>query len=256
MIIKSLTTKSNKGMKALIRYMIRSKDRNHNDPFFLHNLSGKNLEEWIAAFINNESDRKRTRRNSVRAYHDILSFAPGDTKALTERAFTDLVAKYIELRCPDALVLGVIHRQAHVHVHLCISGVAKDSGEVIRISKAEFRNIQKAVQAYQIEHYPELVHSLPAFGSRTRSISTPELKWMTRTGLSSIRTQIKHFAHGIYESSTSIPDFLERLRSAGLSTYTRGGKAAGIVHNEKKYRFSKLGLELGRIREKEGPERQ
>lgn len=256
MIIKSLTTKSNKGMKALIRYMVRSKDRFQHDPFFLHNLSGQTIDEWIEAFMENERGRKRLRRNSIRAYHDILSFAPNDTHALTEAAITDLVDKYIELRCPQAIVLGVIHRQAHVHVHLCISGIAQGTGEVIRISRTEFSEIQKAVQDYQIEHYPELVHSLPAFGSRSRNISTPELQWMARTGMTSIREQLKHFANRVYHAATTFSDFLDRIHEAGLSTYARNGKTKGILYGDRKYRFSKLGIELDHMREKEGPERQ
>ena len=100
------------------------------------------------------------RRNGVVLYHEILSFHPEDRERLTPALLEDLARQWLALRAPQALAYGRVHYdRGHVHVHLLLSANGVHSPRRIRLSRAAFGRAKRELERYQIEHYPQLVHS-------------------------------------------------------------------------------------------------
>ena len=166
MYIKTLRWKV-KGFGHLLDYVDRDTREDENEkrvrPSFriLHNLRPSNLSGVAEQFRANDEFR-RIRKNGVTVYHEVLSIHPLDRHPATPEILEDLARKYIELRCPDALVFAAPHFDTdHAHVQLCISGTEFRSPKTLRMNNQAFRNIRNEFEAYQREHYSlELPHSV------------------------------------------------------------------------------------------------
>lgn len=162
MLIKSKSRKDIRAFGQLLRYVLQKEKEGPNPEVLLtQNLRGKDIPTWVKEFTQNEQKRLSKRRNSVRIFHEIMSFAPEDSPHLSPSTVEDLVQEYLERRAPQALALAVIHQDTeHLHVHLLISGVTYQSGKSTSISKATFARIKKEIEEIQRERYPMLVYSL------------------------------------------------------------------------------------------------
>jgi hypothetical protein len=90
-----------------------------------------------------------------------MSFSPEDSEYVTHEALHDLVTKFVELRGEDGLYFARIHpSEDHIHVHILMSANKYRSSDSMRISKTEFNDLQCDIEAYQIENYPEISHSI------------------------------------------------------------------------------------------------
>lgn len=243
MIIKSLTRKS-ASFGSLLDYMKRGAASMPQKKGFvlLHNISGDYLQ-WIQQFEANEKLRAHHRSNSIKVYHEILSFSNKDTEYITMEALKDLAQKYIQLRNENAMYVIMPHQDtSHIHLHVAISGVETITGAASRISRDRFRDIKEELQRYQIETYPELVHSVVDHGSgKSVEKSEKEFQLVNRTKELSERERTKLMLDDIFKVATSRQDFFQKITDAGLNIYERGGTFAG-VEGDRKMRFSTLGL--------------
>ena len=102
--------------------------------------------------------------------HEFLSFSPEDTPQLTVEKLYDLTRAYIYFRNPNGMYVAVPHfDKDHIHIHLCVASIEYRSGSSMRMTKTQFRQFKHKVQEYQVEHYPELTHSLVDHGKQGRS---------------------------------------------------------------------------------------
>lgn len=177
MLIRSLATrKSKRSLKRLLNYLFHSNEKVRDGKGDLHymtqHLRGSSIEEWVEEWDGNEAYRTQRRRNSVWAYHDVLSFHEKDSAYLNQAVIQDLLFTYLNKRAPGALALGVVHYDTeHIHLHLCFSGIEAYTGRSNRISKSDFARIKKEVQEFQKSKYPELMHSIVEHGkSRAKTI--------------------------------------------------------------------------------------
>lgn len=272
MILKSLTRKT-ASFKQLLEYMMHDKDRykdERGESFVLqHNVQGKTTQSWVKQYEKNELNRVHQRSNSVKMYHDILSWSNKDTEQMSLEKMEDMARKYVELRNEDAMYIAIPHRDKdHWHLHFCISGVEIETGLANRVSRDEFKTIKKELQQYQIEKYPELSHSIVNHdGTKKKEIiNEKEYQLTKRTKEPSERDSTKALLTTIYKQSTSKEDFYQRIQDNGLKTYERGGKTYGI-DGDRKMRFSTLGfddkkidtldatIEFGRLRNDESKSR-
>ena len=162
MLIKSTSRKDIKAFRQLLQYVFQKEKQGPEPQVVLtQNLLGQDISEWQKEFLQNEQKRLSKRRNSIRVFHEIMSFAPEDTPHLSQAIINDLVHQYLERRAPQALALAVIHQDTeHMHVHLLISGITYRSGKSTSISKSDLAGIKKELEELQREKYPMLVHSL------------------------------------------------------------------------------------------------
>lgn len=218
------------------------------------------------------------RKNGVVLYHEILSLAKADRTKITPAILTDFAAFYVSRRAPGALACAVIHTDRdHAHIHLVISANLRGQPQRIRLSRAEFCEAKKALEAYQRERYPELTHSRvdhdppPEHQRKQRAASkTPRLthnehqrrKRLKREGRDepSRKELLRQHLLTALTGSLSPEHFQSRLLLNGIHVYERNAKPAGIIHNGKKYRFKTLGLheamETARHRWRQLPKRQ
>ena len=176
MLIKSKGHRKKSGIfRFLVNYIWSDKGKaNEENSFsFFHNLSTFEPEKIAQEFETNDAFRKQ-RSNGLALHHLIMSFSPEDSEHITHEVLHDLVTKLVELRGEDGLYFGRIHAsEDHIHVHILMSSNKYRSSDSMRISKAEFNDVQREIEEYQIEKFPEISHSLVM---RDRDIEFPGLE--------------------------------------------------------------------------------
>jgi hypothetical protein len=258
MIIKSLGRKASANgrspFRKLYRYMARAGKGEEAKSVIWHGFYGHarmGESEIVAAFEENAQHLK-ARRNGNVLYHEILSFSAGYRlrgEALTN-AIADIGQEYLRYRAPSQLAFGAIHLDTdHAHLHLMVSanGIGKDDREWL--SKAQFAQVQKSVEAFTLAHYPELaqtrVYGRDRAKERPKSQSS-EQAMKARTGEPSRKEGVAMAVHGMFEHARDRAELDRLLLEAGLRMYLRG-KTLGIAEmlndgSERKHRLSTLGL--------------
>lgn len=259
MILKSLSRKSNSSQ--LIRYVCRYilapekridqiKDKNaiqeHPALIIKHNIRSRTINGFIKSFETHEKFRIIKRKDSVKLFHTIISFSPEDRAYINEELLKDISNKFIELRGEDNIYLITPHWNESVHLHCVYSGVLLN-GRSARISNQKFRSLKRSLEAYQREHYPELIHSRIEHDKGLRltkeaAINTFKLSHQSNK-ISLLECLEKAFAN-----ATSKIEFINQLQKFGHDLYYRNGKLQGVLFNGKtKYRFNRLNFDRERI---------
>ncbi len=226
------------------------------------NIRARSIAGYVKAFTENEKMRQHVRNNNVKAYHHIISFSNLDTKQINEGILKDIAQKYMSLRGDNSLFLGAVHQdKEHIHIHLVQSGTQYCTGLANRVSKQQFQEQKLAMQAYQKEKYPQLVHSLPEHGrSKDMQINRAVEKNIKTHERSVDKDILLGLLETIYSKSTSTEHFLSQLQTHGHEPYFRNGRLQGVKFDgEHKFRFSNLGFkerinDLEMLKEREGKE--
>ncbi len=250
MILKNLTRRSNTGQ--LVNYLFKQEKDNKPKPILKHNLRSRTTKGWTKELDKNFESRLNKRKDNIRLHHTIISFSNKDKKQINPELLKDITKKYIELRGKDNIYLASSHHdKEHIHLHIVMSSTKFITGESNRISRQEFKDLKLALDQYQKEKYPELIHSLPAHGkSQKLQLSNPELKLQDWEGKLSQKQQLLETVQTVYSRSKSLDNFLSELKSEGYNTYSRGGKVYGVEDESgKHYRFKTLGFDLKKLEE-------
>lgn len=250
MILKNLTRRSNTGQ--LVNYLFKQEKDNKPKPILKHNLRSRTTKGWTKELDKNFELRLNKRKDNIRLHHTIISFSNKDKKQINIDLLKDITKKYIELRGKENQYLVSTHNdKEHIHLHIVMSSIKYLTGESNRISRQEFKDLKLALDQYQKEKYPELVHSLPAHGkSQKLQLSDPELKLQDREGKLSQKQGLLETVETVYSRSKSIDNFLSELKSEGIKTYDRGGKVYGVEDETgRHYRFKTLGFDLKKLEE-------
>lgn len=241
MILKSLTRRNNTGQ--LLKYLFNPNKNEKTEPVLKHNLRTRSQDGWKKEFEVNNALRIRKRKDNIQIYHTVLSFSNKDKEFINKALLKDISKKYVELRGKENIFLSVSHHDRdHVHLHIIQSATKYLTGESNRISKKEFHELKLALDAYQKEKYPELVHSLPDHGKSLPLQRTEiEHQLQNREGKLSHKQQVIQSMETVYEKSKSLDQFLVQLKSEGYNAYYRGGKLYGIEDTDgRHYRFKTL----------------
>jgi hypothetical protein len=239
--------------KHILEYMLNDKDRlfdkDKKSFAITHNLKGTTISQWEKQYKANELFRQIKRKDSVLLTHEILSWHRDDAKNITLAKLEDMARQYIEKRNPKGMYVAVPHfDKEHYHVHICASGVEYKTGKSLRLPKAELQKLKKEIQQYQIEHYPELSRSVVAHGKKEKSLVTDkEYQYKLRTGRETHKEHLIGMLKTCYKKANSRDTFFELLKECNLQTYDRSGKTTGVVFNNLKFRFSRLGYTEDRI---------
>lgn len=250
MILKNLTKRSNTGQ--LVNYLFKQEKDSKPKPILKHNLRSRTTKGWTKELDKNFELRLNRRKDNIRLHHTIISFSNKDKKQINPELLKDITKKYIELRGKDNIYLASSHYdKEHIHLHIVMSSTKLITGESNRISRQEFKDLKLALDEYQKEKYPELIHSLPAHGkSQKLQLSDPELKLQDREGKLSQKQGLLETVETVYSRSKSVDNFLSELKSEGINTYDRGGKAYGVEDDTGlHYRFKTLGFDLKKLEE-------
>jgi len=213
-----------------------------------NNTRSRSVNGYIREFDANEKFRLHTRKDSVLAFHTILSFSALDSKHLDTKILKDIAEHYISLRAEQSLVVGAVHRDKdHTHIHLIQSGVQLCTGISNRISRQKFQELKVAMQSYQIQKYPQLIHSVPEHG-KSKNCKTQESgsEKNIKTERSLDRDILLGLLETTFSKSVSKEDFLAKIKGQGHEPYFRAGKLQGILFGGEhglKFRLSRLGYD-------------
>ena len=252
MIVKVKSYKRPNYLK-LLEYITNDKDRlvDANGESFLltHNLKGRNIENWVKQFKENEKFRIRKRSDSTILTHEILSWHRDDAKNISLEKMEAMAREYIQRRNPKGMYVIAPHfDKSHYHIHICASGVEYRTGKAMRMSKGEFGKLKKDIQEYQQEYFPELSKSVVEHGKKEKSLtSDKEYQFKLRTGRQSEKEQLMGILKTCYKASNSAEDFYLKLKECGVNTYNRSNKTTGIVFGKHKFRFNRLGYTEERL---------
>lgn len=225
------------------------KDGNNKD-YFTHNMYSRDPQTVKREFFDNSKQIKK-RKNGIFLYHEILSLEKNDHLTIDRQKeiLHDITQKYVLERSSNAMVFGKLHEDTkHIHFHLMISANEINNSRKIRIDKNKFNNIQKRIEQYKLQQYPELgnrlIYSKPRDYSKAKN---RESEYKNRTKNLSKTELVKNRLGEILKNSRSKDEFFRNLSASNLELYTRG-KSIGIIDNssEKKnrYRLKRLGLEV------------
>jgi hypothetical protein len=216
-----------------------------------HNLKGRTINEWEKQFQKNEGFRLRKRKDSVYITHEILSWHKDDAKQLSLSKMQELAEEYIKQRNPRGMYVAIPHfDKNHFHIHICASGIEYKTGKSMRLAKASLSKLKNDIQRYQIKQFPELTKSIVEHGKRDISkTSDKEYRVKFRTGRESKKDKVVAIINACYQKANSKEVFLQLLRKSGFNTYERSGKTAGVVFDNYKFRFSRLGFSEEKFQE-------
>lgn len=249
MILKNLTRRSNIGQ--LVNYILKPEKNEKAEPILKHNLSSRSANRWTKEFESNDSLRLYKRSDNIKLNHTILSFSNKDIDHISKELLKDISKKFIELRGKDNLYLASSHHdKEHIHLHILMSATKYMTGESNRISKKEFHELKLALDAYQIQKYPELTHSLPEHGKRSKvQSSAKEFSIQNDNVKLSQKQHISETIAEIYGKANSSQEFLSQLKFEGLEPYYRGGSVYGIEDEGRHFRFKTLGFDVNKLDE-------
>lgn len=269
MILKTIREKEQARFEGIVRYVLTDdKERLREGGFVLtHNILGSSIPEITQELIENDNQRTKKRKNSVLLYHEILSFNPKDQEHLNQAKLRDIAEKYIEIRCPKALVLAVPHQEKdHVHIHFVISGSEFRSDTLLRMDNKQFERVKRSIETYQIETYPELKHSIVHLNKeknrklnrqeRDKSVRKERAYQMKRKkeerGEKMDKERLGIAIKQMLDHSKTKAEFLAFIEGQDkLEYYMRADKLAGVVYYGRKYRFTTLGIEKKKLLELE-----
>lgn len=211
-----------------------------------HNLKGNRIDDWVRQLKENETHRKRRRKDSVIITHEMLSWHKDDVRNMTPQKMEAMTREYIRLRGSRGVYLAVPHfDRGHWHVHILVAGVEYKTGKAMRMSRKELADLKKNIQQYQVRQYPELSHSVVQHGRKAKSrVSEKEYQLKARTKKLTKREEVSQLVYSCYTQASSTEDFYARLKACKLPTYVRGGRVYGVVSEGKKYRFKTIGISL------------
>ena len=219
-----------------------------------HNLKlarGTARETILEQFYDNASLLRRSEKQNY-LYHEVLSLKL--TKNIEEtrlkRIMFELGKMYLQERAKENLAYGRIHIEpsqdmsfTNVHVHLMISSNGLESTKRHRLEKQQFHTIQKQLETYVLERYPELAqHRVYDKDYKKIRVNNLEYQLKQRTGKKTQREQVKELLSFIFAQVQSQEELLQYCAKYKVKFYQRG-KYSGIEIEGRKYRLQKLELE-------------
>jgi hypothetical protein len=245
MIVKSMSRKV-ASFGQLIGYIDR--DAGQEAHRIRRNVWGRDPEHIRAEFERNGNLLSR-RKNGVYLYHEIISItrAKGLTPEQQKDRLQSIAETYIAARCPDNMVFGGLHQDKDhsYHYHLMISANRAGEPGRLRLSKAQFREVQVGLERHVLETYPELEQKVAIEKRAEHSKSRGEAELERRTGEVPKKDQLRARLGAALESAQDRDSLMQALGRENFELYVRG-KTLGVTDHEtgQNHRLKTLGLEL------------
>ena len=243
---------------ALARYMNRGIEEEDGQAVLWHNFPGGEqlTEDELVAEFEANARGLRERKNGNVLYHEILSFSAiqGIEREKLARHIADVGQEYLRERAVSQLAYGVIHHDTdHIHLHLMVSANAVRSKERVRLSKAQFAEVQRKVEAFTLNRYPELqqtvIYDKPKEKQQTRErvkATVNEQAMQEHRGIRARKIDLAAKLHAALEQARDFKELASWCQKEGIRFYERG-KTIGIIvtepgGNERKHRLETLGV--------------
>ena len=245
MIVKSMSRKV-PSFGQLIGYIDR--DEGQERWRIRHNVMARDPDRIRVEFEQNGA-LLSARRNGVYLYHEIISItrAAGLSEEAQKARLQEIAETYIAARCPDNMVFGGLHqdKEHSFHYHLMISANRAGDHRRLRLTKAQFREVQVQLERHVLQAMPELEQKVAIDKRAERRKSRAEAELERRTGEVPKKDQLRARVREALEAASDREALLEALGRSELELYVRG-KTLGVIDLEtgEKHRLKTLGLEL------------
>ena len=258
MIIKSLSRKK-PSFFQLYDYMLDGAD--DKDFIIAKNIYKAGARKDVLRQFNKNYALLPKRKNGNALYHEIISLPQQDISEIPIRKQKEILYtianSYLEKRVGLNLCFGVIHEEKdHLHCHLMISSNEKQADKRYRLEKSDLARIQKEMEIYKQERFPELEDKVLYNKERTKNkyqssqSKDRENQFKHRKKEPSRKDQLKQIITEAILDSYSTSQLQKKLKKQNLEFYQRG-KTAGIIDLEAKaqgktkhkHRFKTLDLE-------------
>lgn len=241
--------------KKTLTYIEKGAEKNVVAPYLFKNNIRSDLTDIDAItkeFMINESYRKRQRKGSITYYHEILSFHNEEkSEIFTKEMLDDIIAKYISLRGPTGVMYGSVHfDKSHIHIHIISSGLHYRTGTSYRLSKAQLFDIKTKMTEYLRLRHPSITKSFPHHGKGKAIAKERAFQAMQKDKRMEVLKSIQPTLQECFTRSKTERDFLDRLSKNKVEVYERTGKAAGIIQDKVKIRFTRLNISLEKFETK------
>ena len=236
MIIKSMARKQ-PSFRQLIDYFDRGHDRDTGLTFARNLYDDPNRRVMVAKAFERNYAHLPKRANGNALYHEVIVLERQDGLSDKRQAelLLDLAERYCAKRAPNQLAYGRIHQDRdHHHIHLMISSNAVRSDRRVRMTKGQFAEIQRGLERYRLERFPEL-------GGLRIYNPDPSREQAHRPNQREI---LREMLTGLFEKARSERGLLDDVLAAGYRFY-RHGHQVGVEHLEtgRRHRLRSLGLE-------------
>lgn len=245
MIVKSMSRKV-PSFGQLTQYIDR--DEGQERWRIRHNVMARDPDRIRVEFEQNGALLSK-RKNGVYLYHEIISItrAAGISDEAQKARLQEIAETYVAARCPDNLVYGGLHqdKKHSFHYHLMISANRVGDSRRLRLSKAQFREVQVQLERHVLRAMPELEQKVAIDKRADRRKSRSEAELERRTGEVPKKDQLRARVLEALEAGADRDALIEALGRSDLELYVRG-KTLGVIDLETgaKHRLKTLDLEL------------
>ncbi len=248
MIIKSMSRKA-PTFEQLIAYIARDGEGGGNGTFARNLYHGGENTSLVADQFHRNYRYLPKRRNGNALFHEVIVLENQGHLSKPQQAeiLTDLAERYCSSRAPDQLAWGRVHFNSdYPHIHMMISSNGVRSHKRVRLDKATFAGVQRQVEGYGFERYPELSGRKVYDRTRTREnikVTKNEGEMKRRSGEPSDKEKVAKAIGACFHHARDVEDLKSWLAVCGYDYYERG-KTAGVKDQEtgRKYRLATLGL--------------
>ncbi len=245
MIVKSMSRKV-PSFGQLTQYIDR--DEGQERWRIRHNVMARDPDRIRGEFEQNGALLSK-RKNGVYLYHEIISItrARGLSEEEQKARLQEIAETYVASRCPDNLVYGGLHqdKEHSFHYHLMISANRVGDSRRLRLSKAQFREVQVQLERHVLQTMPELEQKVAIDKRAERRKSRSEAELERRTGEVPKKDQLRARVLEALEAASDRDALLQAFGRSELELYVRG-KTLGVIDLETgaKHRLKTLDLEL------------
>lgn len=245
MIVKSMSRKV-PSFGQLLGYIDR--DEGQERWRIRHNVMARDPDRIRGEFEQNGALLSR-RKNGVYLYHEIISItrAAGISDEAQKARLQEIAETYVAARCPDNLVYGGLHqdKEHSFHYHLMISANRVGDSRRLRLTKAQFREVQVQLERHVLRAMPELEQKVAIDKRAERRKSRAEAELERRTGEVPKKDQLRARVLEALEAASDRDALLQAFGRSELELYVRG-KTLGVIDLETgaKHRLKTLDLEL------------
>jgi hypothetical protein len=182
--------------------------------------------------------------------HVIISTSPINRQVMTTDMMDDILQHFIKETYANALVYGNQHREMNLHGHLLVSGNELFGRKSTRLTKEGLRSAYFNMLDYIKAKYPQVVIGINEKEYGKRNFSEREYYAKKRSpGILLDKTQLTERVKGIFSMARSTDDFFKLLQKENLPTYLYKDNVQGVVFENRKFRFSRLGIQPEKLQE-------
>ncbi len=247
MIIKILPIKSKGQLGVVIPYIAKDKGKIEDykaSHSLFHNLLQTDLENIQRQFESNFDDYARKRIGRNIGQHCILSLSPKDKDVASPEAMQLIAQAFIDRAYPNALAFAVVHDADNPHVHVIASSNELMSAKSTRLDKAELKAVHMDMLVHLKSLFPELKSSIDIsrYGDKLGQSEAEYYLKKRNPELTLSKDELKEKVEDIFRLSSSSNDFFKNIEAEGFRTYSRGGETFGVYMDDRRMRFSRLGV--------------